>query len=273
MPTFQDLQNDVLQRLHQAGVSWGNAITSTSSNLVTPYWLKLEINLAYSRALSAVKDFPACLNPLQVTFPTMPGQSAWTMQPLPSQGTGVSPGNPAALQVYECKYTQASPGTPGIDRYIPFVSTDKFRRITGGYQQRFGAQNTYPIVLCQAFGRKQIEVYPATATGGQTITLTICPDPQATGRLLPSIAASAGGQLVNDTDVPLLLDEFHKVITEGAVESMARALNKLETANEALDRWNTLINEMTEYGAAQAEGDAEQQVQDTWVTMLDGDLY
>lgn len=266
---FSDLQNSVLQRLHQAGANWGGSASNTSSNLIPPYWVKLELNLAYGRFLALVKDFPAVVQPLKVQFPSMSQQKQWPINPLPSSGTGVAPslGNPAALQIYEATYTIST----GQERYIPFVSTNTFRRYTAGYTQRQASFSAFPNVLCQQFGRGFIQLFPGTGTNGDTVTVTFCPDPNATATAWPGnqIPCAQGGQMVNDSDVPLIVPEYHPALIEGAVWSMARALNKPQIAADAKALWDQLVQEAIDFGSTVAEGDAEQQVIDTWVTQFD----
>lgn len=266
---FQDMQNAVLQRLHQGGANWGSAADNNPQNLVPPYWVKLELNAAYGRFLALVKDFPVCVRPLRINFPTTPNQNKVPINPCPSMATGVSLPNPAALQIYEFSYTQSG----GQERYIPFVSTATFRRFTAGYTQRLGSYSAFPDVLCQAFGRSFIEMFPGFATKGDTVNLTICPDPQGTEQAFPGkLSAANGGIMILDTDRPLIPDEFMQAIVEGAVAVMARSLDKPEIAQEAKAHWDQLVQEAIDYGSTAAEGDAEQQVIDTWFTTFDSQI-
>lgn len=271
---FQDQQNAVVQRLHQQGVNWGATAANTAQSLLPPYWVKLELNLSYARVLSKVKDFPSIISPILARWPTTANQASLPIKPLPSQGPaqggGVSIANPAVLQVYEVTYTQSG----GQMRYIPFVSTMKFRRYTAGYTQRQASFSAFPDVLCRMFGRSQIDMFPGTGVTGDEMQATVCPDPIATGRLLPFLSCAQGGPMVNDTDVPLIQDEtYQQAIVEGAIAKMARDLNKPKIAAEAQKLYDDLVEEMMEVGStALAEGDAEQQVTDTWFTTFDSQI-
>ncbi len=263
------MQNQVLQRLHQPA-NWGGSAPNTAQSLVPPYWVKLALNTNYGRLLAAVKDFPVCIKPLRINFPTMANQNAVPISPCPSTGSGsVSIPNPAALQIYEFSYTQSA----GQERYIPFVSTAKFRQYTAGYTQRLGAYSAFPDILCQQFGRGFIQMFPGFGTNGDKINLTICPDPMATENATPgALSCAQGGIMSLDTDRPLVPDEYMQAIVEGAIYEIARALDKTEIANDAKAHWDTMIQEAIDYGSTCAEGDAEQKVIDNWFTTFDSQI-
>ena len=277
----------MLQRLHQQGVNWGAGAANLGSSLVPPYWLKLEINQAYNRFLSLVKDYPACIPPLVVLTESVANSNALPLNPIPGPISvlGTERGVPftteggqyigiqnlpgmVALNVYEFAYIQSS----GIMRYIPFVSTDTFRRYTAGYAQIPGAYSAYPDIVCQQFARRSISMFPGTAVGFEAIQLTVCPDPMRTDALAPpsgTMPAAAGGILFLDTDVPLVVEQFHQALVEGAVFSMARTLDKPTIAAQAKELWDALVQEAIDYGSTWAEGDAEQKVIDTWQPMCE----
>ncbi len=259
---FSDIANAVLQRLHQQGVNWGGSPQNAPASLVPPYWLALEINQTYGRALALVKDYPACVPPLTISTPTVASSNTLSLNPVPANG---GTANPAVLNVYEFAYIQNA----GQTRYIPFVSTATYRKFTGGYSQVQGSYSAFPDVLCQQFAQRAISMFPGTATAGDAIQLRVCPDPIGTGTLC---AASAGGLLVNASDVPLLEPQFHQLLVEGTVLSMSRTLDKSEIAVEAKGHWDELVQEAIDFGSAWAEGDAEQQVVDTWFTAFDSQV-
>lgn len=455
--TNQDLKNDILQRMRQAGVNWGGTAANTAANLVTPYQLQLEINKAYNRGLALIKDFPIAT--LEVSFLTTANTSRFSLNPCPtsdsavgsfnqvgsvqtgtnyslpsppkvgdtvailfssatsavpvitdsngvaltqretqadpinnssitvfdyvvttqttgnfastliatnfmigyelasvgagvfskasgtsatltmtqtlavgalqigaliaqtstpalalSNGTSTADAstatyaighavataagastatasgvgalaaiyvtyppaeetiyNPCAMQIYEFKYTQAG----GQVRYIPFVSDTRYRQITAGYNQIQGSYAAYPNVLRQSFGQRVIDAWPGYGTGGDKITLTICPDPMSTANFYSNtqVTAAQGNVLSADGDIPLFPEQFHQIIAEGATMSLARMFDKQKIYDNAKGAWGDFAQEMLDFGSSVAEGDAEQRVQDPWSTWIDTSGY
>ena len=261
MSTFGDLQNGLLQRCRQSGANWGGTPTNTGTSLLNPYRVQLELNQAYNRVLAVVKDFPIAT--VEVSFPTVANTTRISINPCPNTALGAA--NPSLLQVYEYKYTQAA----GQIRYIPFVSDTKYRQYTAGYNQVLSSFSAFPDVLRQTFGLRVIDAFPGYGTSGDTITITGCPDPIATGTTLP---CANGGLMVAVGDVPILPAEFHPVILAGAVMAVAPDLDKEQIFNDAQKVWDAFVQEMEDFGSTVAEGDAQQIVIDTWSSYISPEL-
>lgn len=271
---LNSLRNKVLQRLRMQGINWGGAPSVPAGALVTLPWLDQEINKAYGRALAVVKDYPVAT--LDVYFNTTANAPSIPLVPLPSYGAPGSSvqNNPAAMNVYEMTYIVSG----GQERRIPFVSPDRFRDWTGQYQQRLGAFAAWPDILTQRFGKSIIDMFPGTATTGDTWRATICPDPITTyevasyGNTLALPTCAQGGLISLGTDVPILPTEFHQMIVEGAVVAMAPDLQKDEIGMQAQAAWDRYVQEAIDLGSAHAEGDAEQQVGDYYGGALGDDF-
>lgn len=247
MATFQDLQNVTLARLRAAGVNFGGPAANAPADVTPPYELKLYLNLGYQEALSRSKDY--LLAPVYVAVPSVLNAMSYPMEPL---GVGL----PAALQVHEVTYIQVGAQT----RYIPYLPWQKFRAETGGYLGRFGSFAAIPRCWTQMLNRRQLDFYPGTATAGDTIGVTVTPNPQKS----PGIAAASGGPLSLDTDIPLIPDQFHLALVEYAVAQFCEQLNRQSVADRAIGKWTEYMDAMMDFGAAMGEGDPTQTVYDPY---------
>jgi len=183
--------------------------------------------------------------------------------------------NPCAMQIYEYKYTQNGTGqNPGQTRYITFGSDAKYRAYTAGYNQVNSSFSAFPDILRQSFGQRLIDAFPGYATTGDTITLTICPDPYATSQLFTNaqIPCSRGNIMSAISDVPLLPAQYHPVILAGAILQIAPDLDKVKVSDDAQKIWDAFVQEMDDFGSSLAEGDAQQQVIDTWSAFISPEL-
>lgn len=261
MATCGDLQNGLLQRCRQSGVNWGGTPTNTATSLLPPYRVLYELNQSYSRVLALVKDFPIAT--IEVSFPTVANTSRVSINPCPNTALGAA--NPSLMQIYEYKYTQAA----GQIRYIPFASDSKYRQYTAGYNQVNSSFSAFPDILRQTFGLRVIDAFPGYGTSGDTITLTGCPDPIATGTTL---SCANGGLMVAISDVPILPAEFHPVILAGAILQVAPDLDKVKVGEDAQKSWDAFVQAMEDFGSTTAEGDAQQSVIDTWSAFISPEL-
>jgi hypothetical protein len=258
VPSFQDLGNLVLSRLRQNGVNFGSASANAATDYVPPYLLGLQINLGYQELLSRVKDFPIAT--VKVSFPTTLNAQSYSLNPIPPGGVT----NPAAMRVHEMTYTQAG----SYERDVELVSTDEFRRRTGAYVRRYGNYGPLPYFASQLYGFRQLDLYPATATVGDTINLVVTPDPLSSPA---GTAAANGGQLVGAADVPLLPAEFHDGIVAYACWKLCLQLLRPEIAKEQQEEFNEYSASILDFASALGAGMAEQTVQDTVAdTMLQG---
>lgn len=257
---FADLQNAVLQRLRMKGPNWGGSPTNSSTDLVPPYRVKLELNKAYNNFLSATKNFP--ITTLRVKVGTAHNAPSLPLVPLPSFGATM---NPAVMQVYEMTYTPSG----GQEQYTPFVSTTKFRDLTAGYRSRLGQYGPWPDYVSQRFGQRIIDMFPGTANAYDHMHFMVCPDPIATSQIsaaggysgIPPNCAQ-GGIMTLDTDIPLIPAEYHEGLVAGAVLAISKDLDKKDIREEAQSDWDRYIDDAVNFGSTVAEGDAEQQVGD-----------
>ena len=180
--------------------------------------------------------------------------------------------NPAAMQVYEYKYTQSG----GQVRYIPFVSDQRYRQYTAGYNQVNASFSAFPDVLRQSFGQRVVDAFPGySPAAGDTITLTICPDPLATSAIYSNtqVTCAAGNIMYNISDVPILPAQYHQFILEGAIMVVARDLDKDAVFKDAKAVWDAFTQECEDFGSSVAEGDAQQVVVDTWGGAVSSDFF
>ena len=180
------MQNAVLNRLRQGGVNWGNPPTQGNTSFNPPYEVALYLNEGYTNFLARTQNYS--LAPLKVSFPTQSNVNSYSINPIPPN---VGTINPAALRVYEFTYTPIN----AQERRIDFVSTTRFRSLTAQYIARLGAYSAWPRFVTQLFDRQQIDLWPGTATAGDKINLTICPNPQAS----PSSVSAANGGMFSSS--------------------------------------------------------------------------
>lgn len=249
------MQNLVLMRARTRGVNFGGAPTNAVSDFDPPYFVQLMLNTAYNEFLSRTNTFPIAT--LEVFTPSVAAAQTISLKPIPANGGTI---NPAALRVYEMTYTQAG----AQERYVPIIGTPRFRDLTGGYLSRFGVQGV-PRAACQQFGQRTLDVFPSVATAGDTIKLTICPDPQSSPAACP---CSSGGIMANNADVPLIPPQFHNALVEYALSKVCDAANKTFQRDAALAAFEKYVNDAMEFAGSYGEGDAEQRVEDSWPMVL-----
>ena len=247
--TRADIANLCLWRLRQFGVNFGAAPQNTGQSFDPPYAINLLINQAYSEFIERTADNPIVA--LSCTFPSAAGAQSYALSPLPPQAGGAP--NPAAVRVYEMTYAYQN----GQEYSVPLVSTERFRRLSGSYTRRQSYYGPRPLAATQMFGRPQLDVLPGTATTGDTIRVTIAPDPVSSP---PGVTAANGGQLVNDADVPLIPPAFHMALVEYVVAKACDAANKDAQRKVANDAFEGYIVRAGEYGAARGSGDPEMRV-------------
>jgi hypothetical protein len=253
--TFQDMKNLLLFRTRSYGVKWGSDDLTSASNVLNPYNMGMFLNLGYTELLSSTKDFTPVA--LKCQFLSTASAMSIPLNPLPPAVAPLTPlVNPSALQVYEFTYTYQGGGQ---ERYIPISGTDRWRRIAGGYVRRVGNFSTLPQAVSQLFGQRTLQMVPGTAVAGDTISVTVCPDPISSGISCP---VSNGGPMVTDTDVPLVQPQFHMAIVEYAVMQAAQGTNRDNDYQRSLNAWNGYIAGMRDYGSTYGEGDSEMHVYD-----------
>lgn len=275
--TFGDMQNFVLARLRQRGVTFGATPGNTATDLSPPYEVALALNTAYNEFLRSTLDYRIAT--IDVDFTTQANVNSYSINPLPNGVLRTTSGGvlrPALMQVYEFRYlygtgTSGSPATQ--ERYIPSLSTVQFRAFSGAYTQRYGAYGAFPRRVCQQYGLRTIAMFPGTATAGDTIRLFACPDPQSTEATYPGgqIPCAAGGVLYNPGDTPIFAPEFHLALVYLATAILCEQADKMAAATLNRSLYTAKIDEAQEFGAATMEGDAEQRVFDPYVTAFDLD--
>lgn len=251
--TFADLQNLVLWRLRQRGVNFGAAPTNAGTDFDPPYVVALLINEGYAEFLSRTQEQPIAA--LKVQFPTNLNATSYALNPIPPDGATI---NPAALRIYEATYIVGGAG--GMEYRIPLVSTQRFRSLAGAYTRRIADFGPRVLAASQLFGRNQLDVLPGTATAGDLITLTVCPDVTNS----PNVTAANGGQLVNAADVPIIPGQFHMALAEYAIANAAPAADKAGATKLAGESFEAYVQRALEYGATRGEGDPELRVSDVW---------
>lgn len=258
---FQDMQNEVLFGARQRGVNYGNSPANSASDLLSPIMIARKLNDAYNDFLKDTSDSPPQVMP--ITVATSANARGYSLRPCgPSIGGAL---NPAAMRVKRVEYTYAAGGQIGQTKRIRGLGTQRFDQVTFQQALRLGAFAAIPACWAQIMGRPdQIDFYPGTATAGDYLTLWIVPDPIATGRLQPSLSAALGGPLVNDADVPLLPDEFHKALVEGALHDILRRLNRKVEADDCLAEYERYVDDATDFGVVQGEGESDHVVEDVY---------
>jgi hypothetical protein len=256
------LQNFVLARCRQRGVNFGLPPAGAATDLDPPYEVALALNTAYQEMLRATID--SRIATLDVDFLTQAGKNSYSINPLPN-GYGVTI-RPAIMQVYEFRYIYGNGPSVSQERYIPSLPSVAFRRLSGAYTQRYGAFSAYPYAVCQQYGRREIALYPGTATTGDTIRLFACPDPQSTEAAYPGgqIPCNGGGIMVNLWDAPLIPPEFHMALVYLATAILCEQSDKLAGAQLNRTLYAAKIEEAQEFGCVTMEGDSEQRIVDPY---------
>lgn len=258
---FQDLQNEVLFRIRGRGVNFGGAINTNAGDILTPYQIKLKLNQKYNEILFRTRD--AAPWPMKIKVATVASTNNYGLRPIGNDPNG-NP-NPVAMRLIRLDYTYAAGGQIGQTRRIRGYGTQKFDQATFQGALRLGAYAALPVVWSQMNSDpNSFDLYPGTATTGDILTLTIVPDPQATARLAPTITCANGGPMVQDADVPLIPDEFHAALVEGAVADILRALNRKVEADDAKAAFEDYISQAQDFGVLEGEGESDQVVEDVY---------
>lgn len=254
--SFQDLKNFALWRLRQRGVSFNMPPGNSATDVVPPYALAALLNQGYSEFLSATIE--AYIVTLKTTFLTTLNATAYSIRPLPNTPLGAL--NPAALRVLEMTYTTAPGGTNGGYEFgVELVSTARFSALSGDYTRRLSWFGPRVLYAARLFRRPQIDVLPGTATVGDTLAVTIVPDPANS----PGVPCASGGPMVNDADVPLIPNEFQMALVEYVVMNAGDTTDQAVKTKTAEDRWNAYILKALTEGGTEDGGDP-MRVVDTW---------
>jgi len=257
--SFQDMQNLVLWRLRARGVNFGNMPGNAANDQNPPALIKGLLNAAYSEFLSRTLDSGIAV--LKCYFLTTANATAYSLRPLPVFTDGVTP-NPAALRVLEGTYTTQVGGQNGGYEYkFDLVSSKRFGAVTGNYTRRLSWFGPRVIYASQLYGRPQLEVAPGTATAGDTIALTIVPDPANSPITVP---ATSGGPLQLATDLPLFPQQFHMALVEWAVWQGGMAADKQIDTTAAKKAFDGYVLDAQTFGSNFGSGDPETGVLDIY---------
>jgi len=257
--SFQNMQNLVLWRTRARGVNFGNTPSNSSNDQSPPILVQGLLNAGYSEFLSRTLDCGIAV--LKCQFLTVANATAYSLRPLPLYTDGVT-ANPAAIRVLEGTYTTQVGGENGGYEYkFDLVSTKRFGAVTGNYTRRLSWFGPRVIYGSQLYGRPQLDVAPGTATAGDTISLTIVPDPANSPTTVP---VASGGPLQAATDVPLFPQQFHMALVEYAVWQAAMAADKAQTAQLAKEAFEKYVNDAQCFGANFGNGDPECSVLDVY---------
>jgi hypothetical protein len=213
--------------------------------------------MGYSAFLEATIE--ARIATLKLGFLTTLNAVSYPLNPVPADGATV---NPAAMWVYEGTYTtQVGGQNAGYEYNFEIVGTEKFKFLSGDYTRRlsyFGPRIEYASRL---YRKPQLDVFPGTATAGDLIQLTICPDPNLSPLTVP---ASLGGPLQNGTDVPLFPQQFHMALVEYVVMNSGDAMDKSNQVDRAEKRWQAYIDAALTAGGVDDGGEPMMLV-DSWL--------
>ncbi len=246
---FQNLQNLAVARLGLAGSNFSGPLGSAANDLDPPVLVQGLLNQGYSEFLSQTLE--SGIATLKVSFLTTINAIAFPIRPLPVAVDGVTP-NPAVLRLLEGTYTQqAGQANAGYEYRFPIVDEKTFRAFAGDYTRRltwFGPRVEYGS---QLFGRPQLDIIPGCAISGDTISLTIVPDPANSPSGVP---ASAGGALVNPNDVPIFPSQFHMALVEYVVMNLGQNVDRAEDVKNASARWDKYVLDAQTFGATFGEG-------------------
>lgn len=256
---FQDMQNLVLWRMRARGVNFGNVPTASANDQTPPAVIQGLLNAGYNEFLS--RTLESGIATVKVAFLSVANATAFSLRPLPVSTDGVTP-NPAALRVLEGTYTTAVGGqNASIEYDFDIVSTREFKGHAGAYTRRgswFGPRIQY---AAQLYGRPQLDVLPGCATAGDTIQLTIVPDP---ANSVVGVTAARGGELAQPTDVPLFPQQFHMALVEYALWQANLAAGRDQQAAAAMAAFEKYVVAAQEFGATYGNGDAERGVTDVY---------
>lgn len=258
LTNFQDMQNLVAWRLRQRGVNFGGALNAGANDQTPPYLIQGLLNTAYTEFLSRTIDTGIFV--LKVAFPTVANATAYPIRPLPNNMSNQP--NPAALEVLEATYTTATGGqNAGIEYKFQLVSTTRFGAITGNYTRRqswFGPRAYYG---CRLYGRTQFDIAPGTATSGDTMQMTIVPDPANSPT---SLTVAQGGPLQASSDVPAIPQQFHMALVEYAVYHGCMAVGRRDEAKDYKQNFEEYVAAAQNFGMVYNGGDPDNGVQDVY---------
>jgi len=190
---------------------------------------------------------------MKLQFASVSGVNSYPLNPVPANANGLT--NPSALRVLEMTYTQQG----GVEQYIPIISTQRFRNLTGQYTARYASYSPIPDTGAQMFGKRTLDLYPGTSTAGDTISLTCIPDVQATGTNVPCIS---GGLMQALTDEPIFYAEFHIALAYYATALVCQAADKPDQFKSNMALFQAEVDDALGAYSVIGEGDSEIQVQD-----------
>lgn len=255
------MQNEVLFRFRGRGVNFGGAIVTNGGDILTPYYIKLKLNQKYNEFLAATRDNAPY--PIRIVVPTVAQTNRYALRPAPNDPSNNL--NPAVARLIRVDYTYMNGAVAGSTRRIRGMGTQKFDAATFQGTMRLGAYANIPAVWAQMVGDPSaFDLYPGTATTGDQLTLTIVPDPQATGRLNAGVTCANGGPMSADNDVPLIQDEFHGALVEGALDDMLRMVDRKVQADDCRAKWLQYLEDANTFGVLQGEGESDQIVEDVY---------
>jgi hypothetical protein len=256
---FQFLQNLAIARLGLNGSNFSGAPNNAPNDLDPPALVQGLINLGYNEFLSRTLESGIAV--LKVSFLTTINAISFPLRPLPVSTDGITP-NPAALRVLEGTYTQqAGLSNAGYEYRFPVVDEKTFRALAGDYTRRltwFGPRVEYGS---QLYGRPQLDIIPGCAISGDTINLTVVPDPQNAPN---GLSAAMGGPLTNAADVPLFPAQFHMALVEYVVMNLGQNVDQPTDVAAAQKRWEQYVLDAQLFGSTYGDGYTSMNTLDTW---------
>lgn len=286
MATFGDLQNRSYWRLRQRGVNFGGQPGAGATDAMPPYIIQQLLNEGYSEFIGATLEakimqslklpiLTATFDPLYnvAGLPAGAGAtaSAISLRPLPPQGsftgTVFTPTivNPAAMQVDKMTYTTKTGGqNAGYEYGVELCGEQRFEAYSGNFTRRlswFGPRVLYAARL----ERKPIlDMLPNCASLGDTIRLTVVPDPVNSPL---TCACSNGGPMQLLGDIPLIDPDFHNALVEYVVKEAGDAADKGGQVQRASDKWDSYIAKALWKGGVQ-DGGAPMMMRDIYTNPI-----
>jgi hypothetical protein len=244
--TLQDMESSLLLQLQQPGLTtFGSA--PNFSTIPSPAYGKDRLDFYLNRWYIRVMGDMAEVELYVITniFNSVANTYFYT---IPS-----SPSAAPITKVLRVKYAPIGLNyTYEYKQGEDLISWDEYQRkyTAQGYLQQTGTNTaTLPDVCAVSIDRTQIWFYPGSANSGDSISVVYAP--------LPSNNGGAPKLLANPTDVPVMPDDCHDLIVQGALSELWIAAREFQQAVYAKAQYDSDLKRIKMQYSTRSKGDIQ----------------
>lgn len=238
------MENTILSETQQPGVDFVQGFpdwTQLNSPVISQGLIDAFLNQGYVKVFEDTEDLEPYLvtaSQLSVAYPANPGTGntvGWTYPIIPATGGPW----PDCIKVAQIGYApQGLVYTQWYERAVDFLGYQEWIAATGyGYMQAFST-STLPAKVAVSDDRRNIVIYPASASAGDTLFVKYVPRPTAGANFVPT--------LVNEADKTVLGGSADLAIVSFA---LSRIWNKLRAPQMALSELSKYRAHLRDYRA------------------------